>query len=87
MVEDLDQLERNVSASFGYVKKDLMNLNDVVDDLQQKMQHLSMNHAALLQKISEIENELVKVEKEETNLKRKTTNLKKKVSKKKSKKK
>ncbi len=39
---------RNISASFGYVKKDMLMLNDVFSDLHDKVQHLSLNHAMLL---------------------------------------
>ena len=60
MTNTLNQVEKNTQASFGYVKKDLMNLNDTVSDLQTKIQHLSMNHAALLAKISEMESKGVK---------------------------
>ena len=51
----LEQIEKNVQASFGYVKKDLLMLNDTVNDLQTKINHLSMNHAALLEKIAQLE--------------------------------
>ena len=51
----IEQIEKNVQASFGYVKKDLMNLNDTVSDLQTKIQHLSMNHAALMEQLGQIE--------------------------------
>ena len=50
----LDQFEKNVQASFGYVKKDLLMLNDTVSDLQEKIQHLSLNHAALLEEIERL---------------------------------
>ncbi len=55
MANTLSQIEKNTQASFGYVKKDLLMLNDAVSDIQTKIQHLSMNHAALLEKISEME--------------------------------
>ena len=48
METSVEQFEKNVQASFGYVKKDLMNLNDTVSDIHEKIQHLSMNHATLL---------------------------------------
>ena len=63
MVNDTRQLEKNVSASFGYVKKDLLMLNDAISDLHDKIQHLSMNHASLLAKIQTVENAVVKDEK------------------------
>lgn len=54
VVQSLDQLERNVAASFGYVKKDLLMLNDAISDINDKIQHLSLNHAVLLEKIQEL---------------------------------
>lgn len=53
-VESLEQLERNTSASFGYVKKDILMLNDAISDLNDKIQHLSLNHAALLDKLDKL---------------------------------
>lgn len=63
MTKNVQQLERNVSASFGYVKKDLLMLNDSISDLHDKIQHLSLNHAALMSKLSFLENAIVKDEK------------------------
>jgi hypothetical protein len=56
VVQSLDQLEKNVSASFGYVKKDLLMLNDALSDINDKIQHLSLNHAALLDKLQSLGN-------------------------------
>lgn len=52
--QSLDQLEKNVSASFAYVKKDLLMLNDAISDINDKIQHLSLNHAALLEKLEQV---------------------------------
>lgn len=82
MVSTVDQVERNVAASFGYVKKDLLMLNDVISSMQEKIQHLSINHANLLQKLEELQSREKKVEK---NMDKKPS--KKKLSKKPSKKK
>ena len=57
------QIEKNVSASFAYVKKDMLMLNDAFSDLHDKMQHLSLNHAALLEELGRIRKELAKKEK------------------------
>jgi len=51
MAESIEQLEKNIQASFGYVKKDLLMINDTISDMQEKIQHLSLNHAALLGEI------------------------------------
>ena len=60
MVENLGQFEKNVSTSFSYVKKDLIMINDAISELHDKIQHLSMNNAALMGKIAELENRMVK---------------------------
>ncbi len=52
------QVERNISASFGYVKKDMLMLNDAFSDLHDKVQHLSLNHAMLLEEIMKLRNEI-----------------------------
>ena len=84
MVNSVNQLEKNVSASFGYVKKDLLMLNDSISDLHDKIQHLSLNNVALMEKLRTLENALVKDEKKmKKNSKKKTA---KKSSKKKTKK-
>lgn len=54
MEKTLEQLEKNVSASFGYVKKDMLMLNDAFSDLNDKIQHLSLNHATLLGEIEKL---------------------------------
>jgi hypothetical protein len=54
-VETLKQLEDNVAMSFGYVKKDVLSVNDSVNDLHEQIQHLSMNNAMLLDKVMALE--------------------------------
>ena len=54
MVNSAEQVEKNVSASFGYVKKDMLMLNDALSDVHDKIQHLSMNNAALLDEIRKV---------------------------------
>jgi hypothetical protein len=53
------QVEKNVSASFAYVKKDMLMLNDAFSDLHEKVQHLSLNHAMLLEQITRLREELI----------------------------
>ena len=60
MEKSVDQVEKNVSASFAYVKKDMLMLNDAFSDLHDKMQHLSLNHAMLLEEIGKIRTEMAK---------------------------
>jgi len=54
MANNLRQFEKNVQSSFGYVKKDLLMINDAISDVHEKIQHLSMNHASLLNQITKI---------------------------------
>ena len=61
MEKNTKQIEKNVSASFGYVKKDMLMLNDAFSDLHDKMQHLSINHATLLEEIGKIKTEIAKI--------------------------
>ncbi|MFA4960272.1 MAG: hypothetical protein WC548_01270 [Candidatus Pacearchaeota archaeon] len=58
MEKTVEQLEKNVSASFGYVKKDMLMLNDAFSDLNEKIQHLSLNHATLLGEIEKLRESL-----------------------------
>ncbi|MFH0808684.1 MAG: hypothetical protein V1888_03675 [archaeon] len=58
MEKSVKQVEKNVSASFGYVKKDMLMLNDAFSDLHDKVQHLSLNHAMLLEEIQKLKNGL-----------------------------
>ena len=60
MEKSVDQVEKNVSASFAYVKKDMLMLNDAFSDLHDKMQHLSLNHAMLLEEIGKLRHEMAK---------------------------
>ena len=61
MEKSVKQIEKNVSASFGYVKKDMLMLNDAFSDIHSKIQHLSINHAALLEEIGRLRSELAKI--------------------------
>lgn len=58
MEKSIKQVEKNVSASFGYVKKDMLMLNDAFSDIHDKIQHLSLNHATLLSEIEKLRSEL-----------------------------
>ena len=62
MVNNLNQFEKNVQSSFGYVKKDLLMVNDAISDVHEKIQHLSMNHASLLNQLTKIMERLEKLE-------------------------
>ncbi|VVB79971.1 Uncharacterised protein [uncultured archaeon] len=56
--KSVDQVEKNVSASFGYVKKDMLMVNDAISNLHDKIQHLSMNQAMLVEKVMQLEKSL-----------------------------
>lgn len=60
MEKSVNQIEKNVSASFGYVKKDMLMLNDAFSDIHEKMQHLSLNNAMLLEEITKLRQEVAK---------------------------
>ena len=62
----INQFEKNVQTSFGYVKKDLLMVNDAISDVHEKIQHLSMNHASLLAEISRLSERLKKIETKKT---------------------
>ena len=57
MEKSTNQIEKNVSASFASVKKDMLMLNDAFSDLHEKIQHLSLNHAMLLGEIEKLKKE------------------------------
>jgi len=61
MKKSTKQIEKNVSASFAYVKKDMLMLNDAFSDLNDKIQHLSLNNATLLGEIEKLRAEVAKV--------------------------
>lgn len=54
MVKTPRQIEKNVSASFGYVKKDMLMLNDAISQIHEKIQHLSLNQATLLAEVERL---------------------------------
>ena len=58
MEKTISQVEKNVSASFGYVKKDLLMVNDAVSDIQDKISHLSLNQATLLGEVEKLRKEV-----------------------------
>ena len=82
MEKSTQQVEKNVSASFGYVKKDMLMLNDAFSDIHDKVQHLSLNHAMLLEEIGRLRSEIAKkTEKKSIEKKAPTKKLTKKKSK------
>ena len=55
MLKNTKELERKISLSFHYVKRDMLRLNDSIEDLNKKIQHISLNQALLLEKIAKLE--------------------------------
>ena len=81
MKKSVEQIEKNISASFAYVKKDMLMLNDAFSDIHDKIQHLSLNHAMLLEEIGKLRTEIAKTSGKKTISRKKV--VKKKSSKKK----
>ncbi len=61
MEKSVKQIEKDISASFAYVKKDMLMLNDAFSDIHDKVQHLSINHATLLDEIRRLRSELANI--------------------------
>ena len=53
-------IEENLRLSFGYVKKDLIKVNDHIADLKEQIQHLSLNQATLLAEVEKLREKKVK---------------------------
>ena len=49
--KSLSQLEKNTTASFAYVKKDILMLNDAFSDLFDKLQKLANRLEAVEEKL------------------------------------
>ncbi len=82
-MKSLEQIEKNVQASFGYVKKDLMMLNDAISELQEKISKLSSDQATLFEEIKKLK---IKIEGKKATKNSKKKQAKKSSSKKSSKK-
>ncbi|MEM4182119.1 MAG: hypothetical protein QXX68_03165 [Candidatus Pacearchaeota archaeon] len=55
MAKSIDSLERNVFMSFHHAKRDIYQLRSSIEELNKKIQHITLNQAALLEKLSQIE--------------------------------
>ena len=62
MEKNIQQVERNVSASFGYVKKDMLMLNDAFSNIHEKVQQLSLNNAMLLEEVGKLRAEVERLQ-------------------------
>ena len=54
------QLEKNVSASFAYVKKDILMLNDSYTKIQDALKQIADSYVALGNEVEELKSELQK---------------------------
>jgi hypothetical protein len=54
MDKSIEQVERNVAASFGYVKKDLLLMNDAISNLQEQIHRVIENQKALVEKLNSL---------------------------------
>lgn len=60
MKKQKSQVEKNVSTSFGYVKKDILMLNDNLSELHNKFQQFLSQYEILLDEIKELKASLNK---------------------------
>ncbi|MAG39367.1 hypothetical protein CMI41_00150 [Candidatus Pacearchaeota archaeon] len=60
MKKSNSQLEKNTTASFAYVKKDILMLNDAFSDLFDKMQKLSSRIEAVEEAAKKTKKRVVK---------------------------
>ena len=60
------QIEKNISASFSYVKKDMLMLNDAFSDMHDKVQQLSLNHAMVLEEVKKLQKGLTELKGEKS---------------------
>ena len=78
------QVEKNVSASFSYVKKDILMLNDNFTELHNKFQQFLSQYETLVDEVKDIKDSIgKKTTKKNTTKKTVTKNAAKKKSKKK----
>ena len=61
MEKSVGQIEKDVAASFSYVKKDMLMLNDAFSDIHDKIQHLSINNVTLLEEVEKLRKELAEM--------------------------
>ena len=54
------QVEKNMSASFSYVKKDILMLNDNFTELHNKFQQFLSQYEILVDEVKEIKNSVNK---------------------------
>ena len=60
MKKSPEYVERNVSASFGYVKKDILMLNDSFSELNDKFQQLLGQYQTLVDEVKKMKDILPK---------------------------
>lgn len=58
MAKSISVVEKNTSASFGYVKKDILMLNDSFSDLNDKFEKLLLEYTKVLDDFNKIKKEV-----------------------------
>jgi hypothetical protein len=54
----VNQTEKNLRLSFSYVKKDLLKINEQIESMNEKIQHIALNHASLLGELANLEGKI-----------------------------
>lgn len=52
-------IERNLRQSFSYVRRDLMQANEQINNLHEKVQRADINYVALLDEIRRLESDIL----------------------------
>jgi regulator of replication initiation timing len=81
-----NKFESNVTASFAYVKKDILMLNDSFSDLFERVAHLISNQSRLTEEITSLRKEVEKLSHRSVYPKNRSSGANKKAVKKKAKK-
>jgi ferritin len=63
MTKTVNTIEKNTSASFGYVKKDILMLNDSFSDLHDKFEKVLEGYSKVLNEINDLKKEVEKTKK------------------------
>ncbi len=58
MAKGISTLEKNTSASFGYVKKDVLMLNDSFSDLHDKFEKVLSSYDSILEEVKTLKKEV-----------------------------
>ncbi len=59
MAKNIREFARNVKLSFRYAKNDLIKANESINELYDKIQHISLNQATLLGEVESLKRLLI----------------------------